>query len=297
MLDDFTVTLIVKDGKSSTLISQELDFTVEPYEVCMQDMIFVPGSWQNIREGKNFFSVYDIVSKQPSVILDIPVKHYTTKSEFLRAINVSLIGKFTVQCDMFYYHDKDKTIFPNGEIEPGFIPAFNPQWEKTEADTFPLKSASKPVVGEKVDDKIPDRVYFGGGLKTMLAIRFCKEMAILLGIVNLQSPNVPTILNGWNIPVKDIDLTKNNLPALWVYGDFVGTTMIGPCRDSILKIVPIQSDSLSIVHSVFHMQDFIAVRNRKIQNLTIWFQETPSSRRHFKIFYDVIITLYFRVIR
>ena len=62
---------------------------------------------------------------------------------------------------------------------------------------------------------------------------------------------VPAITPGWTVNVKDVNLLKNNLIMLWIFGDFVVTTMIETIRDRVLKLVPIVDDTKSILHSVF----------------------------------------------
>ena len=55
MAKDFTITLIGKGGRFSTLINEELDFATYPYQVCLHDMVFKPGSWGNVRSKLNCF--------------------------------------------------------------------------------------------------------------------------------------------------------------------------------------------------------------------------------------------------
>ena len=105
---------------------------------------------------------------------------------------------------------------------------------------------------------------------------------------------VPGITPGWTVNVKDVNLLKNNLMMLWIFGDFVVTTMIETIRDRVLKLVPIVDDTKSILHSVFHMQDFVAVPRRKIQCFNIWIQEGPASADVLPIDEEIILVLYFR---
>ena len=81
---------------------------------------------------------------------------------------------------------------------------------------------------------------------------------------------------------------------LWIYGNFIVTTMIGSFRDHILKQVLIQDDTTAILHSVFHMQDFVPVQRRKIQSFEIWIQEGPASTSVLPIDEEIILVLYFR---
>ena len=140
----------------------------------------------------------------------------------------------------------------------------------------------------------PEIIQYGEGKDMVLIIQFCQELAIILGIVTPLNVPVPGITPGWTINVKDVNLLKNNLMMLWIFGDFVVTTMIGTIRDRILKLVPVVDDTKSILHSVFHMQDFVAVPRRKIQCFNIWIQEGPASADVIPINEEIILVLYFR---
>ena len=81
---------------------------------------------------------------------------------------------------------------------------------------------------------------------------------------------------------------------MWVYGNFIETTMLGSARDQILKIVPIVNDTKSIAHSVFHMQDFVGVQQRRIQSFEIWIKEGPGNSDVLPIDDEIILVLYFQ---
>ena len=140
----------------------------------------------------------------------------------------------------------------------------------------------------------PETITFGGGKDTKLVIQFCQELAILLGVVASLNLPIPAIIPGWSIKISDVNLLRNNLMMLWIYGNFVATTMIGNTRAPLLKLVPIVDDSKSILHSVFHMHDFVPVQRRRIQSFEVWFQEGPGSTSPLQIDGEIIMVLYFQ---
>ena len=96
----------------------------------------------------------------------------------------------------------------------------------------------------------------------MLVIQFSQELAILLGVITSLNVPIPGIVPGWTVNITDVNLLKNNLMMLWIYGNIVATTMIGTSRGQLLKLVPIVDDTKSILHSVFHLHDFTPVQRR-----------------------------------
>src|SRR5277367_1589598 len=58
-MDDFTVTFTGSKGCSNIHINHALDFETHAYEVCMQEIIIQPNSWNNVpKAGGTYFAVY-----------------------------------------------------------------------------------------------------------------------------------------------------------------------------------------------------------------------------------------------
>src|SRR3981189_1839271 len=60
MLSDFSYTLISPIGQGGHFFNtcnQILNFQSHEYEVCVQDMLFLPGAWLNVREDFNSFKL------------------------------------------------------------------------------------------------------------------------------------------------------------------------------------------------------------------------------------------------
>src|SRR3981189_1094054 len=197
---------------------------------------------------------------------------------------------------MFYYFNrldpKSEIVFPQPEGTSDLF--FASQVAYPRRFRFRHMDDQAPIMEKPGMTNKPEIIQYGGGKNMVLLIQFCQELAIMLGIVTSLNMPVPAITPGWTVYVKDVNLLKNNLMMLWIFGDFVVTTMIETIRGQILKLVPIVDDTKSILYSVFHMQDFVAEPRRKIQCFSIWIQEGPASADMLPIDEEIILVLYFR---
>jgi len=298
MRKEFTVTLIGKGGRFSTLINEELDFATHPYEVCLQEMVFTPGSWGNVRARANWFIVFARKAKKTkSKTFHVPPRQYHSVSDLLYAINKALADEYPSNCHMFYYFNrldpKSEIVFPHPDGTPDLFFASQVAYPRR----FRLRHQDDKAPTMEVPGMTnkPDMIEYGGGDKELvLLIQFCQELAIMLGIITSLNITAPSITPRWTINVRNVNLLKNNLMMLWIFGDFVVTTMIERIREPILKLVPIVDDTKAILHAVFHMQDFVAVPRRKIQCFNIWIQEGPASPDVLPISEEMILVLFFR---
>jgi len=298
MSDTFTITMIGKGEYIEVDINDELDFTKKKYEVCIQDILYQPVSWSNIRVNANFMLV---IHNAQTTVLYIPPENYYTLSALLYRINEQLIKTFGATADLFCYNDPvtvsdRKTVFP----QPYSVTddtLFNTQKDykrrflkKDDYDKAILKEA----MGMEMK---PSIVRFGGGT-VHLSITFCKQIAVILGILPLASiGGIPLIVPGWRSDISKIGMTRNTIPSLWVYGDFVVTSMIGDRRDNILKVLPITANdaSVAISHVMSYGNDYVLVQRRKIKIFKLWFKEEPHHDYNLNINEDVVIVLLFRL--
>jgi hypothetical protein len=58
-MNEFTISIASKinDNQISVNICSEIDFETVPYEVTLQDIMYTPGAWDNVREGANIVSL------------------------------------------------------------------------------------------------------------------------------------------------------------------------------------------------------------------------------------------------
>ena len=108
----------------------------------------------------------------------------------------------------------------------------------------------------------------------LVQIQFCKELAFLLGAIDALTMPLRWLKNSWNTPKENIDPKRNNLSMLWLFGDFVGNTIIGNLQLPMLRFVPIKVGSGIMEHAIFSTQHYVRVKRCKIQNLRITFKET-----------------------
>src|SRR5258707_817993 len=96
MLTNFTFTMVgsVINGSITNHPNSTLDFSKNNYEVCILDMLFMPGSWDNVRAGKNIIRIRQNGEMQPSV--QVPAKHYKYSSDLISAVNTAANNLFSL---------------------------------------------------------------------------------------------------------------------------------------------------------------------------------------------------------
>ena len=73
-----------------------------------------------------------------------------------------------------------------------------------------------------------------------ITLKFCKQLAFMLGIVPNMSMNSPITKSGDKIDVTKIDMFRNTLNILWVLAYFIEPTIAGQYLTPLLRMVPIQ---------------------------------------------------------
>ena len=218
MLSDFTYTLTgpIVGGVLENRCNTELDFKSWPFEACILDMLFMPGSWDNVRPGANVIK-YRMDEVSAVQELHVPVGNYHTRTDFLNIVGKTIegVGKFVT---MGLYH----------------------------------VLLCEPLV----------------------QIQFCKELAFLLGTIDALTMPLPWLQNSWHTLKENIDPKRNNLSMLWLFGDFVGNTIIGNLQLPMLRFVPIKVGSGIMEHAIFSTQHYVRVKRCKVQNLRITFKES-----------------------
>ena len=214
MLSEFTYTMIgpADGGVLENLVNKELDFHTHTYEVCLLDILFMPGAWNNVRPGANIITYQHDYHGQHDLYVE--PGNYVDTYAFISALNSAMdgIAKFHVQGD---YH----------------------------------------VLTHNVTE-----------------MRFCKELAYLLGIIETLSQSIPWIKHGWTIQSTFIDPKRNNLTMLWLFADFVGNTIIGNLQLPLLRYIPIKVGSGILEHSVLSNQHYVRVRRVKRSSLSVTFK-------------------------
>src|SRR5277367_3364528 len=94
-MDDFTVTFTGSKGCSNIHINHALDFETHAYEVCMQEIIIQPNSWNNVpKAGGTYLAVYyDLVTGRvyrAYVKFEIE-KIFRNNAELVEAVNDAIL--------------------------------------------------------------------------------------------------------------------------------------------------------------------------------------------------------------
>ena len=141
--------------------------------------------------------------------LYLPPRQYHSISDLLYGLNRVLSDNVNPWCDMFFYYDGKKKdseiVFPQRVNESDNLFDIQSHYKKR----FRQKGDSdKAPIMETPDMKNkPETITFGGGSEYFdLHIVFCKELAILLGIVETLRSSVPAILPGWSVKTKHVNL-------------------------------------------------------------------------------------------
>src|SRR5277367_2791130 len=237
MLSDFTYTLTgsIVDGVLKNRCNTELDFKSYSFEVCILDMLFMLGSWDNVRPGANVIK-YCMGDAGDVQELHVPVGNYHTSIDFL-----TIVGKTT----------------------------------------------------EGVGKSVSMGSYHVLLCEPLVQIQFFKELAFLMGAIDALTMPLPWLKNSWNTPKENIDPKRNNLSMLWLFGDFVGNTIIGNLQLPMLRFVPIKVGSGIMEHAIFSTQHYVRVKRGKVQNLRITFKESLLGST-LNVSEPVALTLHFR---
>jgi hypothetical protein len=291
MDSDFNYVLVSDVDEVSSFTNtcnQELDFTT-PYEVCLQDMLFSIGAWDNVRPGSNVIYV-EIEGRHEKV--HVPPGRYTDKVRFVQAINQTL-----------------QVFAPVGGAGISFsfiaaIPAKPKEMRRVGGEL--INECSPYIVGDYTIPPVkavPEYLAISYAYRLVkndkkLKVTFCGELAYLLGMVpTVHAPPTPIAADystpGWKIEARKIDLTRNNLTLVWVFADFIERMGFGPTTLPLLRMVPIQAETGQLEHSMFSLQHYVPIPKTRIREFGITIRERWDGAP-VKILGEVVLTLHFR---
>jgi hypothetical protein len=116
-----------------------------------------------------------------------------------------------------------------------------------------------------------------------------KEIAKMLGIDDHVIKNKTTIT-----PEK-CKFTENSPEILWLFGDFVHPTMMGPYALPMLRMIPIppKADNKHLEHTIFTHPYYVPVKSTRLSHLKVHFCEYLD-REPITMEGEVIIVLHFQ---
>src|SRR3981189_2077215 len=232
MLSDFSYTLISPIGQGGDFLNtcnQILDFQSHEYEVCIQDMLFLPGAWQNVREGFNSFKLQtanvfkdhegveqwmpyddrgeDLIkrsyksSKHHEITLTVPPGFYFDRREFINIINDVIAVGVTE-------YEARHASAPLQKLNGRFI------YEAYETG-FGAQQSQKD---RKHQAKVEGRLHWQAtDALHITRVEFGKEVSFLLGIIPMLTSHIPSLRHGWQTELTNVDLYRNNLTLIWIF--------------------------------------------------------------------------------
>src|SRR5277367_6591602 len=236
-MDDFTVTFMGSEGCSNLYINHAIDFETHAYEVCMQEIIIQPNSWNNVsKAGGTYIAVYHDVATgreyRAKAMFEIG-NVFRSNAELVDAVNDAILIAIK----------KEIVTTPN---------AFK-SWGDKKIERFIYRTAHN-----KHELKIAEHNY----------IVFDPILSYLFGVTsNIHAPSV-MLYNDFLFD-DSIDVTRFIITMLWVFADFVEPTIMGSQQQPLLGIVPLDITQSDTNYKLIPKMFYYKVQQRKIRNIII----------------------------
>src|SRR5277367_2631769 len=210
MQSEFVITLPYQYNESENL-NTILDFSVVPYEVCLQEIIFPSHAWQNFTEDCAEITLglfYADFSKQETWKVRLPVRNSVSNDDL-----VDTITRQMRSADLrFGGPDDDIGIFR--------VP--------DKINTFKLRL------------KKPEQY-----------IIFNPMLAYIVGILeDYHSTANPLSLTNDFLFDDSIDLTRYTIEKIWVHADFVAPQIVGNTYFPLLALTPLDVSNASVSYKL-----------------------------------------------
>ena len=129
--------------------------------------------------------------------------------------------------------------------------------------------------------------------KSKSKLKFSKEMAYTLGIIDRFGESNPWLLDGWwTRQIDSFIISRNNVSMLWIFADFIECMTVGDKSLPLLKVIPVDVESGMLLHNVFVMTDYRPVVRQHLKQLRICIKDGLNST--ININSQVILSLHFR---
>jgi hypothetical protein len=262
MDDEFFYYLVGEPG-TEFVNFPDMAIDLSDYEVCLSDMTFSPGGWPNVRDGGNSLT---LKLGHSQVDLRIKAKHYESSWELAVALQ--------------------RVVGPAGGAFGGF------DISKTEQEAQTAEDEVYSVFKKDQQEVIKTLKY---SASNDLQIKFCPELAFMLGVNDRLYTANPWISSGWSS--EQMDIRRNTLVRLWVFADFIVPTIIGPMKSPLLRFVPVAAGTSELIHSAFVTNDYRPCLRKRFNCLRMWISERCNSCANLELFGTVVFCLHFRKIQ
>jgi len=261
MQSEFVITLPHQYNESEYL-NTILDFSVVPYEVCLQEIIFPSHAWQNFTEecAEITLGLFNAdYSKSETWKGKMPVRNYASNDDLVEAIS----------------HVVDIISRQIRDVAAAGIPAAGPAdgifRVPDKANTFKLRL------------KRPGQY-----------VMFNPMLSYILGITDNYDCNTtpPAITNDFLFD-DSIDLTRYTIEKIWVHADFVIPQIVGNTYIPLLALVPLDVSNASVSYKMNPLYYYVPVARKKISILNTFLCSTLDGVK-LSILKPYIVTLHFR---
>src|SRR5277367_1452148 len=258
MQSEFVITLPHQYNESEDL-NTILDFSVVPYEVCLQEIIFPSHAWQNFTEEctEVMVGIYsEDFTKSQLWKARIPARNYVSNDDLVDAINY-VIGVIASQI-------------------PG-----------------------APAVVEPKDGifRVPDKINtFKLRLKWQWQfLVFNSVLSYILGITeNYDCNSTPPIVINDFLFDDSIDLTRYTIEKIWVHADFVVPQIVGNTYFPLLALIPLDVGNASVSYKLNPLYYYVPVPRKKFASLNTFLYAAIDGSVKISIQKPYVVTLHFK---
>src|SRR5271167_1289364 len=301
MDSNFTYTLVSDIGSGGLFYNtcnETLDFETHPYEVCVLEIFFNVGAWDNVREGTNQIKWTRQHKIQASNhVAFVKPGYYDNHYDLLITIHHAMTGtKYggfkTLNTKQEWYKSKvrewEKKVKDDDDLKVLMTRdqlAALEEDKKNTMERYKSMEARWELVFTRETDEEKRLGIFG--------IRLPPQIAYSLGIIHHINDDVPEINDGFKVDITNNDTTKNSLQLMWIFADFIQPTICGEFLLPVLRMTPIDLVSGALKHTVFSNQHYVAVKRRKMRELYVSIRERLDANP-IRIGGRVTMTLHFR---
>ena len=252
-------------------LCDKIDMT-RGYEVILENLSIQPNAWPQIRPDMNMIILTNIHSR--SAIQTYVKTGYYYDMTFLAELNSS------IQEQEYSPESHPPEIF----MEPTVQDVSSPE----------AQSAKRNIYGGKFeyDEKTEKLTYHSLTNIGVTNIQVSHELGCLIGLGEYSAKH--TIITDKTQMPQKFSLLNNNLPLIWVFGNFVKPTTVNDMKYDILKIVPINDNTNQVISKSISNHLYVKTKQANFQQLEVYFKSKFDQDYKLPLNGNVIIILNFQ---